>query len=119
MRITSDENADNSTEVNRSAVTSLKKVTNRSYPESSTVISNRSSGQPSQTTGSAVLMGTIIGSNKDITEETLFLGAEIPKYGVVTEHEMELEKVRIFSYFITNFQHKMFKYLNRLIIIYY
>jgi cAMP-specific phosphodiesterase 4 len=38
-------------------------------------------------------MGQIIGANKDVTEETLFLGTEIPKYGVVTSHEMELEKV--------------------------
>ena len=38
-------------------------------------------------------MGQIIGANKDVTEETLFLGAEIPKYGVVPTQEMELERV--------------------------
>ena len=44
-------------------------------------------------------MRKIIGANKDVNEETLFLGAEIPKYGVITEHEAELEKVRIFFNF--------------------
>ena len=107
--VASDESADNGAETgtalaNRSShqgmtkdQTSLKKVSNRSYTESSTVINNGSSLQHSQTTGTSVLMGKIIGANKDVTEETLFLGAEIPKYGVVTEHDMELEKVRIFQ----------------------
>ena len=44
-------------------------------------------------------MGQIIGANKDVTEETLFLGAEIPKYGVVTSHEMELERVIGYIFF--------------------
>ena len=43
-------------------------------------------------------MAKIIGSNKDVTEETLFLGTEIPKYGVVTNHEMELEKAINFNF---------------------
>ena len=50
-------------------------------------------------------MGTIIGSNKDVNEETLFLGAEIPKYGVVTNHEMELERVILFNLLFIMYQH--------------
>jgi hypothetical protein len=50
-------------------------------------------------------MGTIIGSNKDVNEETLFLGAEIPKYGVVTNHEMELERVILFDSLFIIYQH--------------
>ena len=107
--ITGDEPIENSnelasTQVNRSTSatghqgvnkdqTLVKKVPNRSYQEPSTVINNRSASQNSQTSGNSLLMGKIIGSNKDVTEETLFLGAEIPKYGVLTNHEMELEKV--------------------------
>ena len=60
---------------------------NRSYQETSTGVN----------TGSSLLMGKIVGSNKDVTEETLFVGSEIPKYGVLTNHEMELERVNIFS----------------------
>ena len=45
-------------------------------------------------------MGKIVGSNKDVTEETLFVGSEIPKYGVLTNHEMELEKVYKTSNFL-------------------
>ena len=74
---------------------SMKKVGNRTNQESSQVINNRSTSQQS---GKSLLMGQIIGANKDVTEETLFLGTEIPKYGVVTSHEMELEKVRIYIY---------------------
>ena len=70
---------------------SMKKVGNRTNQESAQVINNRSS--TSQQSGKSLLMGQIIGANKDVTEETLFLGTEIPKYGVVTSHEMELEKV--------------------------
>ena len=70
---------------------SMKKVGNRTTQESSQVINGRSTSQQSQ--GKSPLMGQIIGANKDVTEETLFLGTEIPKYGVVTSHEMELEKV--------------------------
>ena len=71
----------------------MKKVGNRTNQESSQVINNRSTSQQS---GKSLLMGQIIGANKDVTEETLFIGAEIPKYGVVTSHETELEKVRIY-----------------------
>ena len=78
--------------------TLAKKLPNRSYQESSTVINNRSASQNSQTSGNSLLMAKIIGSNKDVTEETLFLGAEIPKYGVLTNHEMELEKAIIFYF---------------------
>ena len=74
----------------------MKKVGNRTNQESSQVINNRSTSQQS---GKSLLMGQIIGANKDVTEETLFLGTEIPKYGVVTSHEMELEKVRIYIWF--------------------
>ena len=74
----------------------LNKTTpNRSYQESSMVIENRSLHQQSITTGNSLLMGKIIGANKDVSEETLFIGTEIPKYGVVTNHELELEKVMI------------------------
>ena len=102
----SDENLEHRSEsgspqVNRSSMTSgqqqglnkdsMKKVGNRTTQESSQVINGRSTSQQSQ--GKSLLMGQIIGANKDVTEETLFLGTEIPKYGVVTSHEMELEKV--------------------------
>ena len=102
----SDENLEHRSEsgspqVNRSSMTSgqqqglnkdsMKKVGNRTTQESSQVINGRSTSQQSQ--GKSPLMGQIIGANKDVTEETLFLGTEIPKYGVVTSHEMELEKV--------------------------
>ena len=90
-----------SPQVNRSSMTSgqqqglnkdsMKKVGNRTTQESSQVINGRSTSQQSQ--GKSLLMGQIIGANKDVTEETLFLGTEIPKYGVVTSHEMELERV--------------------------
>ena len=73
----------------------MKKVGNRTNQESSQVINNRSTSQQS---GKSLLMGQIIGANKDVTEETLFLGTEIPKYGVVTSHEIELEKVIIYIY---------------------
>ena len=68
-------------------------TSNRSYQDSSMVINTRSTATSQQTTGSSLLMGKIVGSNKDVTEETLFVGSEIPKYGVLTNHEMELEKV--------------------------
>ena len=71
---------------------SMKKIGNRTNQESSQVINSRSSASQ-QSQGKSLLMGQIIGANKDVTEETLFLGAEIPKYGVVTSHEMELERV--------------------------
>lgn len=104
-----DDNKENGTESNnRSAPPStiqigtnkdlamVKKIqtsTNRSYQENSqTVISTRSTTNQ-QTSGNSLLMGKIVGSNKDVTEETLFVGSEIPKYGVLTNHEMELEKV--------------------------
>ena len=105
-------NESTSAQVNRSTLpashqgvnkdqTLAKKVPNRLYQESSTVCNNRSVTQNSQTPGNSFLMAKIIGSNKDVTEETLFLGAEIPKYGVLTNHEMELEKViTIFFYSI-------------------
>ena len=107
MKTSSDENLEHRSEsgspqVNRSSMTSgqqqglskdsMKKVGNRTNQDSSQVINNRSS--TSQQSGKSLLMGQIIGANKDVTEETLFIGAEIPKYGVVTSHEMELEKVR-------------------------
>ena len=104
-----DDNKENGSEsINRSAPPStiqigtnkdlamVKKIqtsTNRSYQENSqTVISTRSTTNQ-QTSGNSLLMGKIVGSNKDVTEETLFVGSEIPKYGVLTNHEMELEKV--------------------------
>ena len=105
MKTSSDENLEHRSEsgspqVNRSSMTSgqqqglnkdsMKKVGNRANQESTQVINNRSTSQQS---GKSLLMGQIIGANKDVTEETLFLGAEIPKYGVVTSHEMELERV--------------------------
>ena len=103
LNTSSDENLEHRSEsgspqVNRSSMTSgqglnkdsMKKVGNRTNQESSQVINNRSTSQQS---GKSLLMGQIIGANKDVTEETLFLGTEIPKYGVVTSHEMELEKV--------------------------
>ena len=77
---------------------SMKKVGNRTNQESSQVINNRSSASQ-QSQGKSLLMGQIIGANKDVTEETLFLGAEIPKYGVVTSHEMELERVIEYIFF--------------------
>ena len=107
LKTSSDENLEHRSEsgspqVNRSSMTSgqqqglgkdsIKKVGNRTNQDSSQVINNRSS--TSQQSGKSLLMGQIIGANKDVTEETLFLGTEIPKYGVVTSHEMELEKVR-------------------------
>ena len=111
LKTSSDENLEHRSEsgspqVNRSSMTSgqqqglnkdsMKKVGNRTNQESSQVINNRSTSQQS---GKSLLMGQIIGANKDVTEETLFLGTEIPKYGVVTSHEMELEKVRIYIWF--------------------
>ena len=104
-----DDNKENGSEsINRSAPPStiqigtnkdlamVKKIqtsTNRSYQENSqTLISTRSTTNQ-QTSGNSLLMGKIVGSNKDVTEETLFVGSEIPKYGVLTNHEMELEKV--------------------------
>ena len=111
LNTSSDENLEHRSEsgspqVNRSSMTSgqqqglnkdsMKKVGNRTNQESSQVINNRSTSQQS---GKSLLMGQIIGANKDVTEETLFLGTEIPKYGVVTSHEMELEKVRIYIWF--------------------
>ena len=74
-------------------VKKIATTSNRSYQEASTVINTRSTTTSHQTTGSSLLMGKIVGSNKDVTEETLFVGSEIPKYGVLTNHEMELEKV--------------------------
>ena len=110
LNTSADENLEHRSEsgspqVNRSSMTSgqqqglskdsMKKVGNRTNQESSQVINNRSTSQQS---GKSLLMGQIIGANKDVTEETLFLGTEIPKYGVVTTHEMELEKVIIYIY---------------------
>ena len=72
----------------------LKKTANRPYTESSTNVVEGSSLQQQQPTGYPVLMGKIFGANKELTEETIFpREAEIPQYGVLTEHEMELEKV--------------------------
>ena len=61
--------------------------------------SKRKHSASQQSQGKSLLMGQIIGANKDVTEETLFLGAEIPKYGVVTSHEMELERVIGYIFF--------------------
>ena len=72
----------------------------RSYQDSSMVINTRSTATSQQPTGRSLLMGEIVGSNKDVTEETLFVGSEIPKYGVLTNHEMELEKVYKTSNFV-------------------
>ena len=112
--MTADDNVENggdiSAQINRSTppstllgtskdqVMAKKIVTtnSRSYQESSTLINTRSGTTNQQTTGSSLLMGKIVGSNKDVTEETLFVGSEIPKYGVLTNHEMELEKVNYF-----------------------
>ena len=75
-------------------------TSNRSYQDSSMVINTRSTATSQPPTGSSLLMGKIVGSNKDVTEETLFVGSEIPKYGVLTNHEMELEKVYKTSNFV-------------------
>ena len=72
----------------------FKKTAIRPYGEAATNVADGSLVQQHQQHRTPILMGNIFGANKDITEETIFpREADIPQYGVMTDHEMELGKV--------------------------